>query len=228
MKNNPINFNDPTGHKECDDEKGCGGTLPKLNRTPPSTGGGGNGGRNKDDRNDDPLPPNNVAPSNNLEISGSGVIGDKGYEGYSDPDIDALYFWWENFLTPVNDIVSLDDIYRISSRGGWKAGRYSLNLGILEAIVQGSRQAYRDSWHQNLTPTQRFLRPIVVGGEALVTDAAAGLAGKGFGAAGLSVGGPLGLAGGYLAGQTFTTNVMDRVWMEDFNPWAFDQLGEWP
>jgi hypothetical protein len=28
--NNPVNFNDPTGHKECDDEKGCGGTTPKL------------------------------------------------------------------------------------------------------------------------------------------------------------------------------------------------------
>jgi hypothetical protein len=100
---------------------------------------------------------------------GSGYSGDDGgsssnYEGYSDPDIDALYFWWEHALKPVNDIVSLDDIYRMSSRGGWKAGRYSLNLGILEAIVQGSRQAYRDSWYQTLTPTQRFLRPVVVGG----------------------------------------------------------------
>ena|GEM_PF-6480580 len=34
VKNNPINFNDPTGHKECDDEYGCGGTLSKLERKP--------------------------------------------------------------------------------------------------------------------------------------------------------------------------------------------------
>jgi hypothetical protein len=35
--NRPINFNDPTGHKPCDEEKGCDGTLPKLDRS-----GGGN------------------------------------------------------------------------------------------------------------------------------------------------------------------------------------------
>jgi hypothetical protein len=38
VRNSPVNFNDPTGHKECDDEKGCGGTLSKL-----GSGGGGDG-----------------------------------------------------------------------------------------------------------------------------------------------------------------------------------------
>jgi hypothetical protein len=253
--NRPVNFNDPTGHVECEPGTGC--------RPPGSTGSGGThipiggsgGGGNHDD--DEPhnqimrdsksnscdtlacltginnnvfgggssFVPASIAPTNTGQTSSN---GDKGYEGYSDSNIDALFFWWESVLAPINDIISLDDIYRISSRGGWKASRYSLNLGILEAIVQGSRQAYRDSWYQTLTPTQRFLRPVVVGGEALVTDVIAGKVGKGFGATGASVGGPLGMAGGYLGGQTFATKVMDRLWMEKFNPWAFSQLGAWP
>jgi uncharacterized protein YvpB len=32
--NNPVNFNDPTGHKPCDEEKGCGGPLPKRKQNP--------------------------------------------------------------------------------------------------------------------------------------------------------------------------------------------------
>lgn len=31
--NNPLLYTDPTGHKPCDEEKGCGGTLPKLDRS---------------------------------------------------------------------------------------------------------------------------------------------------------------------------------------------------
>jgi hypothetical protein len=34
--NNPVNFNDPTGHRECEDERGCGRASEKLKKTPPS------------------------------------------------------------------------------------------------------------------------------------------------------------------------------------------------
>jgi hypothetical protein len=148
--------------------------------------------------------------------------------GYSNPDLDALYLFWNKVVTPYNNILSAEDIYRMSSKGGWRASRTSLNLGILEAFVQGTRQAYRDSWYQTLTPTQRLLRPIVAGSEALATDAISGLVGAGYGAAGLVVGGPLGAAAGKLAGSTHATNVMDGFWMTKVNPGLFNSLGAWP
>jgi len=237
VRNNPLRYADPTGHWI--DEGGGFATNKKKNGrlkivsgrrvgnsdgdgvfNPPSPTGGGSSGNDRDDRYGDidpfvPLqcfyPPD--SPS---------------YGGYSNEHIDEFYIFWENFVEPINGIVELDDVYRLSSKGGWKASRYSLNLGIIEAFVQGSRQAYRDSWYQTLTPSQRVLRPVVVGIEALITDVVAGKIGKGFRSAGLVVGGPLGAAGGQVAGQTFVTKVMDRLWMETFNPNILPQLGVWP
>jgi hypothetical protein len=131
-------------------------------------------------------------------------------------------------LDPINDIVSMEDIYRLSGKGGWRAARYSLNLGVFEGLVQGSRQAYRDSWYETLTPTQRLLRPVVVGVEAVITDVIAGQVGKAYRFGGFLVGGPLGAAGAQVAGSTFATNVMDRLWMETINPKYFNELGAWP
>jgi hypothetical protein len=148
--------------------------------------------------------------------------------GYSNHDLDDLFLYWQIIVNPINELISMEDIYRMSSKGGWRASRHGLNLGLIEAFVQGSRQAYRDSWYQSLTPTQRFLRPMVVGGEAFVTDGVSGLVGAGYAAAGLAVGGPLGAGGGKLAGSTYATQVMDRFWMEKVNPNTFNFLGAWP
>jgi hypothetical protein len=145
------------------------------------------------------------------------------HEGYSSPELDSLFSFWESFVNPINDIVGLDDIYRISSHGGWKAARYSLNIGVVEAIVQGGRQAYRDSWYEKLTPGQRIIRSFAVGGEALATDIIADKVGKAFRYAGLATLGPLGAAGGDLAGNTFATNVMDQFWSEKTNQYLFSR-----
>jgi hypothetical protein len=150
------------------------------------------------------------------------------YTGYSNPDLDALYAYWERILVPFNDILSADDIYRITSKGGWRASRNAFNLGFLEAIAQGGRQVYRDSWYQTLTPTQRLLRPIVAGAEALATDGISGLVGNGYAVAGFTVGGPPGAFAGKLAGATYATHVMDRFWTEKFNPNVLNLLGAWP
>jgi len=120
-----------------------------------------------------------------------------------------------------------EDIYRITSKGGWRASRNALNLGILEALAQGGRQVYRDSWYQTLTPTQRLLRPLVAGGEAYLTDGISGLVGKGYGGAGFAVGGPPGAFAGQLAGATYTTRTMDRFWYE-VNSNYLNFLGAWP
>jgi hypothetical protein len=129
---------------------------------------------------------------------------------------------------PFNDILSAEDIYRITSSGGWRASRNALNLGILEAIAQGARQAHRDSWYQTLTPTQRLLRPIVSGAEALATDGISGLVGSGYAVAGFAVGGPPGAFAGQLAGATYATHTIDRFWTATFNSNVLNFLGAWP
>jgi hypothetical protein len=153
---------------------------------------------------------------------------DSGFSGYSDDQLDALYKWWDLAVRNLNDVAWANDIYNLTSRGGWKRMRYGLNLTVLEGIVQASRQVYRDSWYQTLTPQQRALRPLLVGLEAMGTDVVAGVAGRNFGAAGLAVGGPPGAFGGYLAGNAATTRSMEGMWTTWFNPMFASELGVWP
>lgn len=124
VSNNPVRYTDPSGHMEedftsenmtCKDKDSCTADG-KLYVRP-----------RRPHSSTEPIPPS--TPS---------------YEGFSDSDLDAIFSFWEKIITPVNDFVEIDDIYRMSSHGGWKAARYSLNLGIFEGIVQGARQAYRD------------------------------------------------------------------------------------
>jgi RHS repeat-associated protein len=225
--NNPLNYTDPSGHLRIIDDDKNGNPIvdlprrERVHRQPEGGGsGGGNSGFNRDDRYGD------IDPFVPLQCFYPSDV--PSYAGYSNEHIDEFYIFGENFVEPINGIVELDDIYRLSSKGGWETSRYALNLGIIEAFVQGSRQAYRDSWYQTLSPSQRVLRPVVVGVEALITEVVAGKVGMGFGGAGLVVGGPLGAAGGQIAGQTFATKVMDRFWMEKVNPNVLPQLGVWP
>jgi hypothetical protein len=242
---NPLRYIDPSGHDPRCGPDGifCGngdwvnpqypsrgyllGPLWNNNSGSASSGGGGNSNSGSSGGEIVSLLPEGPACTVNY-CGQPNNLPDPSHGGYSNPDLDAIYFFWEKFVTPMNDIIKIDDIYRISSRGGWKAARYSLNLGPIEAIVQGSRQAYRDSWYQTLTPTQRLLRPLVVGTEAYITDIVAGRVGEGFRNAGFLAGGPPGAAGGYLAGNTYTTVIMDRLWMEYVNPTIFSELGVWP
>jgi hypothetical protein len=63
--NNPVNFNDPTGHKECDPEFGCEGKLPKPLPKPEP----------KPDDDDIVKPPANPQTFIGPSIYGSGLIG---------------------------------------------------------------------------------------------------------------------------------------------------------
>ncbi|WKZ38419.1 MAG: RHS repeat-associated core domain-containing protein [Anaerolineales bacterium] len=223
VNNSPVMYSDPSGHCIDDDPANCWGGGG-------GAGGGGNSNSGSSGGEIVSLLPEGPACTVNYcgQPNNLPVITVPSYAGYSNPDLDAIYFFWEEFTTPIHGLVKMDDIYRMSSRGGWKAVRYSLNLGLFEAIVQGSRQAYRDSWYQNLTPTQRLGRPLLVGAEALVTDLIAERVGKGFRNAGFVVGGPLGAAAGHIAGQTYATKIMDRIWMEKINPMISPWLGVWP
>ena len=136
--------------------------------------------------------------------------------------------FWNNVVSPVAISVDAYDVYNLSGTKAYKYAKYGLPLGILEGIVAGVSQYYRDTWYQSLSPTQRTLRPIVAGVEALMTDKIATLTGEGAEAGGLIVGGPLGAAGAYLAGATFATKQSEAFSMNVINPGLFSRLGVWP
>jgi hypothetical protein len=149
--------------------------------------------------------------------------------GYSDPEIDALFWFWDEVASPFFSSVEMYDIYRISNKGGWKAARYALPTGVIEASVAGLRQGYFDSWTQTLSPIERSGRIFVVFSETLATDAAANLAGD----AGAIIGGPLGpigAAAGYGTAAALVTHAADRFWAQAINPQFVPRagLGIWP
>jgi RHS repeat-associated protein len=221
VQNGPIVFTDPTGHWE---DEGCGSgricdlLKSKLGPRIPDHG---------EERAESGFMTTIIGVWPAPLIIGS-TPPSQPHEGYSDPQLDGLYYWWENFVRTGNNFLASEDLYRLSSHGGWKAVRNALPLGLLEGFVQASRQVYRDTWYQSLSPNQKVLRPAVVGLEAVATDWISDKVGASFGSAGLSVGGPLGAAGGYLAGASYTTKIMDRYWMTEFNLRFLNPLGAWP
>jgi hypothetical protein len=105
VNNNPVNFTDPSGHYVPDpDELHCGilgdcedymeysdvRPIKKPHRKKDENPEYGNSASGNDSRD-----------TNNMQDDTTP------YQGYSDPDLDELYFFWEQFVSPVNDIVSL-------------------------------------------------------------------------------------------------------------------------
>jgi hypothetical protein len=149
------------------------------------------------------------------------------YRGYSDPELDALLWFWDNMAGPFFDSVEMYDIYRLSGKQGYKVLTYSLPTGPVEAGIAALRQGYRDSWTQNLTPTQRVLRIGIVAGETYITDIASTLGGDVGAAIGMSVGGPVGAAAGYGIAAYLITAAGNRFWTNLVNP-NIPGLGVWP
>ena len=245
--NNPINYSDPTGHwrtedtgsrNGCYDTKYCNGGQPKSSdelkamRNPKINlpyGTNSNANSCSGDYQSILCLPNRDSNDNFATFPPDGQPKpNSANSGYSNPELDALLGFWNNVVSPVAISVDAYDVYNLSGTKAYKYAKYGLPLGILEGIVAGVSQYYRDTWYQSLSPTQRTLRPIVAGVEALMTDKIATLTGEGAEAGGLIVGGPLGAAGAYLAGATFATKQSEAFSMNVINPGLFSRLGVWP
>ncbi len=142
--------------------------------------------------------------------------------------LDTFFSFMENFVFVINDLVEGSDVYNFTGSKWYRFGRYSLPLGVVEGVVAGLRQINRDSWYESLTPLQRVFRPTLVFAETLATDWLSQKVATKMAGAGLAVGGPPGAAAAYMGASTATTKAMDRFWMQEFNPWAFNFLGAWP
>ncbi len=211
-------MNDPTGHKPCDEEKGCGRILSKLKRTPPPNGGG-SGGKNKDDRHDDdiiipPEPPIYGPPEPSILSDGR----------YVNPELEAIVAFWDYIVSPFADGLDMHEAYVLASSKWYKTAVWTLPTGYIEAGVAGYRQYYRDSWWESYNPVQRTLRIGIVASETLAIDRASSAAGTVAGLTGGSVAGPWGAAGSYGVTAYGTTKAGNDL-ATKFNRWVFPTFG---
>jgi RHS repeat-associated protein len=223
VKNNPVNFNDPTGHKECDDAYGCEwGGRPKKHKSPVPP---------RDDRNDDPRPMDGEFPT--VPYSGPCVsvvclptqtqqptlpvspIAPTNTPQYSVPSttFDDLVNYWRYSFEAYNflSLVEQADHYGVPV---YKQVKYAAPLGGWEYGIDAGLQVY-DDWDKSLNIPQRFLRAGIRGGESFVTDITS--TGMGALAAAGSGTGPV----GYFAGAYSTSAIIDNGFTNNVNPSFF-------
>ena len=234
VNNNPINLFDPSGHRPCEgDLNEClsesSFERPSSNNRTVSSDWGNSAcsGTNQSSL---------CRPADALQQIPPDIIpqpihpsSQSSYGGLSDPDFDALLWFWDKLAKPFFESEEAYWIYQQSSKGGYKALKWSLPLGPIEAVVAGVRQGYFDSWTKNYSLIQRGSRIGVVAFEALATDWAATTAGFG-GALLVSPSGPIGSVAGYGITANLVTNGGEQFWKQTFNPWFFDflNLGVYP
>jgi RHS repeat-associated protein len=136
----------------------------------------------------------------------------------SSQDIDTLLFYWKKIVSPFNDGLDLYDAYRLSSSGGWRYARTALNLTLLEGVVAGSGQLYRDSWVVEKSFIERGSRALLAGVEASATDLLSDKIGDGGRTVGALVGGRQGAVAGKLIGNTLGTQIGDIFSSNIVNP----------
>jgi RHS repeat-associated protein len=223
VNNNPVRYNDPTGHMICQEGQMASGgkCVNEGDRpiAPPPSGGGGGGKENP------PLPPtcDIIDLQCMFPLTPSSVPS---YEGFSEPD---FILFWNLIASNVNVGLGMQGAYNLYSKGGWRAMTDALPTGWIEAGVAALAQGYKDSWYQNLSPLQRIGRMFLVGAEAYATDGASTLGGAAGGAGG-AIGGPVGAFVGYGVGAVTVSVAGNKFWSNTVNPWLVPSLGLgiWP
>jgi RHS repeat-associated protein len=229
VNNNPVRYNDPTGHRACGDGEDidCDGNKYAIEGSRSSCEGIDCGGESNRRRALRELEDRISYCANNIFSPQCQNMSVPSYEGFSEPDI----IWaWSNFWSHLNTIALMNDAYELAGKGGWKWSSWALPTGAIEGTVAALAQGYKDSWYQSLTPGQRLGRMFVVGSEALLTDGASTLAGGTGALGGGIVGGPPGAAVGYGTGAIAVSAAGNKFWHDTVNPWLIPALGLgiWP
>ena len=236
VNNNPLRYTDPSGHSMDQGDGGCVSDLdcaiPPVDT--PIVGSGGSNGCSGPNPSVVCLPASESAPE--LEDLLLTIPTDVPYiPSPHDPwnEIYDVFQFYDIFGNPANDFLGLADVYRMSSRGGWKVARMSLNLWPLEGFVGFVRQVYNDNyfWSPDYTPLQHFTRGFVAGAEAVATDQLSDKIGDGIKVlGGVACGAPCATAG-KLMGNTLGTEIGDSFWQYMGNPWIsnnFPAIGSFP
>jgi hypothetical protein len=161
--NNPVNFNDPTGHRACGSGEAidCDGKLSNLRAIDKDKKCGG-----KEAIMCDGSPKHTLSQTEQED-----------QPDYIDPGFGAIADFWDNVVSPFADGLSMEEAYVLASSKWYKTPVWSLPTAPFEAVVAGYRQGYRDSWWEGYTPVQRTVRVAIVMTEAYAIDAASSATG---------------------------------------------------
>jgi len=225
VTNRPINFNDPSGHRQCEDY-GDGICLSEDQMTSIWAGDGEErqersellalqrkvrnskkqacGGPNPSVVCLTPpaveLPPSYVCPSSMCTTTPS----------TSSSSFDA-FFDYLDFANNFNNVLDYVEDGIQFGRPAYRQVKYAISLGGLEYGIDAGLQLYDDR-NKDLTFTQRILRAGVRAGESALIDAASQIVGGAAGAAlQASVPVPFVSAGvGYIVGSYSTSAILDN------------------
>jgi len=210
VNNSPVNYTDPTGHDLEQIIFNKTGALPKTQQ-PPS--------QKISQKTPQPtLPPRGlVIPNNNFPTP-------EDQNGFSDPALEAWFSFWDDVALPFFDSVEAYDVYRFTSKGGYRAFRYALPTRYIEAAIAGFQQGYVDNNNSSLSTYAKGVRILTVSVETLAIDYAASAVG-GVGAALGAELGPPGAFAGFFIGTTLGTAAGDLFFSSINQEWNL--FGVW-
>jgi RHS repeat-associated protein len=233
VRNNPIRYSDPTGHRACEGPGGecwySGMPVQGYSSNPHPTPVVPFPHRRKDEQVTAPPIASSPVITPPVITTPPQTSGETGAE--------ALFAFWDDFAHPVlSHLTPAFDAWNNYARPVYKQVRFTLPLGGVEAMIGGLQQLYDDRNTLDLNVPQRLVRAFVVGAEAWVTEVAsdfAGAVGAGIGVEVTSPTGPGAAAGagvGFLGFSYGASWLVDSAWREHFNPWVFPRvgLGDWP
>ena len=222
VNNNPLRYNDPTGHmcSDPDDETGfCEGSANVKTKIGDSMVAG-NGIQRSNGR-----PPATPCIICHTELPTKTIpettLSDG---GYINPELELLVDFWETIGSPMSDGLDMHEAYVISSSKWYKTPVWSLPTSGVEAVVAGYRQYYRDSWWESYTPVQRSARVLIATGEAYAIDKAASAAGSVASSAGAFTLGPVGATASF-GTTSYATSQAGYDLAASINKWVFPNFG---
>jgi RHS repeat-associated protein len=207
--NNPIRFNDPSGHVCSDPDDlwspGCDGDGGPPTNIPA------------------PLPSGPVVITNPDPLDDGLNMDDDCNCGVT-PEVeesDGWEFWdfwgWyvKGSLQFLDYLSSIEDVL-ISGTPLYRQVKWGINTGPIEGIADGFLYGLKDRWISSLSPGQRVARMTVVGLQSLLVDVVSNKVG--------TYGRPFGGKAGEIAVQYIFSSSVSRFILPTTTYWTFDAL----
>jgi hypothetical protein len=236
--NNPINYNDPSGHQGCRDDGECylrtGDRLPSQSKNLSDTINThyySNVVTVSSIRKPTAIPfplfnPKDALKNTESTLNKNPIKNTTSNGNRSDSQINAMFEYVDKIILPIMKTTEMEEIYTATSKGGYRMFKWTLPTGIIETGIAGLRQAYKDSLVDDYSSAQRGGRALLVALEAYSTDYVSGIAGD-IGLASFSVAGPGGSIAGYAGFSIIVSNLIEHYFNDIYNPSYMTVLGSW-
>ena len=232
VKNNPVRYNDPSGHATCDEDGNCylkpGDRVPNQSKLLPVVNSlyGAHPRRSKEVERRNKMVEHaidqlSVCASHGFALPGCAVQQEfMSTNPDVDPGINTQLVFNERFVLPLLKGIDISEVYGLTNTQLFKFAKRGLPLTTLEAAVAGGRQWYQDANSgYKYNGVQQFLRIAISGGEAAAIDGLSTLVGVAFGSAASEI--PIvGTVVGYGGGSILTSYVGEGI-VNEINPTIF-------